>query len=236
MTAESRKPAVTSTRRERKAQRTRHRILDAARALFESQPYEDVKMDDISEQVDLSRATLYNYFGSKEAIYFEIGVQGLRQIHERQRNAITGDGSGLEKLLVLSEDALRRLIEEPIIPEIIRKYLVANSQAETPSHVVVGRMMKGEEVEDAYSVILASFLEGMREFEETWVAVIRKGYDDGSIRHELSPEQLTHLLFMVILGMIDRINLERIVLGQLKLTNEHIVQLTVDLIRKYLTH
>ena len=236
MTAESTKPAVTSTRRERKAQRTRHRILDAARELFENQPYEDVKMDDISEQVDLSRATLYNYFGSKEAIYFEIGVQELRRMQKSQRNAISGDGSGLEKLLVLSEDALRRLIEETIISEIIRKYLVANAQAETPSHVVVGRMSKGEEVEDAYSVILASFLEGMREFEETWVAVIRKGYDDGSIRHDLSPEQLTHLLFMVILGMIDRINLERIVLGQLKLTNEHIIPLTVDMIRKYLTN
>jgi len=236
MTTESRSPAVTSTRRERKAQRTRQRILDAARELFEGQPYDDVKMDDISEQVDLSRATLYNHFGSKEAIYFEIGVQGLGRIHERQRSAITGDGSGLEKLLVLSEDVLRRLIEEPIIPEIIRKYLVANAQAETPSHVVVGRMIKGEEVEDAYSVILASFLEGMREFEETWVAVIRKGYDDGSIRHDLSPEQLTHLLFMIILGMIDRINLERIVLGLLKLNNEHIIQLTVDMIRKYLTN
>ena len=236
MTAESRKPTVMSTRRERKAQRTRNRILDAAKTLFENQPYENVKMEDISEQVDLSRATLYNYFGSKEAIYFEIGVQEMRRMRKSQRNAITGDGTGLEKLLVLSEDALRRLIEEPIISEIIRRYLVANAQAETPSHVVVGRMIEGEEVEDAYSVILASFLEGMREFEETWVAVIREGYDDGSIRHDLSPEQLTHLLFMVILGMIDRINLEKIVLGQLKLTDEHIVQLTVDMIRKYLTN
>jgi AcrR family transcriptional regulator len=234
MTTESKKPSVTLTRRERKAQRTQQRILDAARELFESRPYDDVKMDDISERVDLSRATLYNYFGSKEAIYFGIGIQGLRQMHEKQRSAISRNDSGLEQILTLSEDALRHHFEQPIIHEIIRQYLVANAQAETPSHIVIAKIAAGEEVGDTYSVILASFLGEMREFEETWVEVIKKGYDDGSIRHELNPEQLTHFLFMVILGMIDRVNLEGIVIRQLGLSNEHIISLTVNLIRRSL--
>ncbi len=234
MTLHSKKPSARTTRRERKAQQSRQRILDAARELFESRPYDDVKMDDISERVDLSRATLYNYFGSKEAIYFGIGVQGLRQMHERQRSAILRNGSGLEQILTLSEDALMYLFEQPIAHEIIRQYLVANAQAETPSHVVIAKMAAGEEVKDTYSLILASFLGEMREFERTWVEVIKKGYGDGSIRHELSPEQLTHFLFMVILGMIDRVNLEGIVLRQLGLSNERIISLTVDLIRKSL--
>jgi len=234
MTSHPRKTAARTTRRERKAQRSRQRILDAARELFESRPYDDVKMDDISERVDLSRATLYNYFGSKEAIYFGIGIQGLRQMHERQRFAISGDETGLEQILTLSEDALRYLFEQPIIHEIIRQYLVANAQAETPSHVIISRIAAGEEVGDAYSMILASFLGEMREFEETWVEVIETGYDDGSIRHELNPEQLTHFLFMVILGMIDRVNLEGIMLRRLELSNERIISLTVQLIRRSL--
>jgi AcrR family transcriptional regulator len=234
VTLYSKKFATKTTRRERKAHRSRQRILDAARELFESHPYDDVKMDDISERVDLSRATLYNYFGSKEAIYFGIGIQGLMQMHERQRSAISRNGSGLDQILTLSGDALRYLFEQPIIHEIIRQYLVANAQADTPSHVVIAKMAAGEEVGDTYSVILASFLGEMREFEETWVEVIEKGYDDGSIRHELNPEQLTHFLFMIILGMIDRVNLEGIVLQQLELTNERVISLTVNLIRRSL--
>ena len=235
MTTENRKTAGILTRRERKAQRTRQRILDMAQELFENQPYDDVKMDDISEYVDLSRATLYNYFGSKEAIYFEIGLQRLRQMNERQMNAVKGEGSGLDKLLTLSGDAMRYLIEEPLIPEIIRRYLVANAQAKIPSHVVIGRMNVGNDEEDTQSSILASFLQGMREFEELWVTVIEKGHKDGSIQLNLDSEKLTHYLFMVILGMIDRINLEKVVLQRLKFSNEKIIQQTVDMISKHLT-
>ena len=209
-------------------------ILDAARELFESRPYENVKMDDISEKVDLSRATLYNYYGNKEAIYFSIGIRILRQVHERQKSLISRNSSGLDQILTLSEDTLRNLFEQPLIHEIMRQYLIVNTQAETPSHIVLSKMAAGEEVKDTYALILASFLSEMREFEETWVEAIRKGYDDGSIHHELNPEQLTHFLFMIILGMIDRVSLEGIVLEQLGLYNERIILLTVDLIKRFL--
>jgi len=62
------KTGAKLTRRERKTLRTRQEILDAARELFDKNPYDDVTMDDIAEQADLSRATLYNHFNSKEDI------------------------------------------------------------------------------------------------------------------------------------------------------------------------
>ena len=229
------KNSVNYSRRERKAQRTRKRILDVARELFESQSYDDVKMDDISDHVDLSRATLYNYFGSKEAIYFEIGVQGLHQMNQAQLKDITEDAPGLELLIKLCEDAMRYLIGDPIMPEIIRRYLISNAQARTPSHMIVESIRRGDAVEDTYSIILASFLQGMREYEGAWIKVIEKGYSDGSITLDKDIEKLSHYLFMVILGMIDRIALERIVLRKIGYTDEQIIQDTINMIRKYLT-
>ena len=229
------KKSIKSSRRERKAQRTRRRILEVARELFESQLYDDVKMDDISEEADLSRATLYNYFGSKEAIYFEIGVQGLHQMNQAQLMDISEDAPGLDLLLKLCEDAMRYLIGDPIMPEIIRRYLISNAQARTPSHMIVESISRGDKVEDTYSIILASFLQGMREYEKAWIKVIEKGYSDGSITHDTDMEKLSHFLFMVILGMIDRIALERIVLRKIGYTDEQIIQDTVSMIRRYLT-
>jgi AcrR family transcriptional regulator len=225
---------IKLSRRERKAQRVRQRILDSARELFENQTYDDVKMDDISERVDLSRATLYNYFGSKEALYFEIGIQNLRSLHDGQKKVILQEASGINQINALCEDILTSLFEQPILHEIMRQYLLANAQAETPSHEVLRKIEEGEKVEPSTSVILASFLREMRVFEETWVDAIKRGCEDSSIQHELEAEQLTHFLFLIILGIVDRVDLERVMLQHMGLNIERIKSLTVNLVQKYL--
>ncbi|MBL7118431.1 TetR/AcrR family transcriptional regulator [Candidatus Bathyarchaeota archaeon] len=221
-----------ATRRERKAQQTRQLILDASKELFSSHPYEDVKMDDIAEQADLSRATLYNYYPSKETIYFEIGIQNLREICERQRTAITPESSGLEQIVRLSEDIMKGLFEEPLDHEIMRHFLVTNSQSKTPADETLKKMEKGEEAGDPSDIILARYLQKIRVFEKIWEEAIELGFRDGSIRHDLKTDQLTHFLFMIISGIIDRVHLERIPLEKMNLPVERIVTLTIDLIRK----
>lgn len=225
---------IRSSRRERKAQRVRQRILDSARELFESRIYDDVKMDDISEHVDLSRATIYNYFGSKEALYFEIGIQSLKFLHDRQRKVVLQEAFGLNQIIALCEDILTSLFEQPILHQIMRQYLIANAQTETPSHEVLRKIEEGQKMEPSTSVILASFLREMRVFEETWVDAIKLGYEDGSIRQELEAEQLSHFLFLVILGIVDRVDLERVMLQHIGLNIDRVKSLTVDLILKYL--
>jgi AcrR family transcriptional regulator len=46
----------------------REAILKASRRLFSSAGYEAVKMEDIAAKAKVSRATLYNYFPSKESL------------------------------------------------------------------------------------------------------------------------------------------------------------------------
>jgi len=220
------------TRRERKALQTRQLILDAARELFDKHPYEDVKMDDISERADLSRATLYNYYNSKEAIYFEIGIQSFRHMSERQKAIITSESSGLDQIVKLSEETLRGLFEQPLIQEIIRRFLVTNSKVETSAEVILKKMELGEEVEDPSAIILARFLHEIRVFEKIMKDAIERGFEDGTIRHDLNTDQLTHFLFMIISGIFDRVHLERVPLKNLNLSVERIITMTVDLIRK----
>ncbi len=54
--------------RDRKKQEQRHRIIQAAAALFAEQGLDSTTMDDIASAADVSVATVYNYFGTKGAL------------------------------------------------------------------------------------------------------------------------------------------------------------------------
>ena len=59
-------------RRERKAQATRHRVLDAAEALFVRDGYAATTMTAIAEAADVAVQTVYAVFGTKRSILAEL--------------------------------------------------------------------------------------------------------------------------------------------------------------------
>ena len=59
------KPAKKSRRRTRKNGSTRQRIVDAARAHFFSHGFRSVTMDDLAEELAISKKTLYAHFPGK---------------------------------------------------------------------------------------------------------------------------------------------------------------------------
>lgn len=61
-------------RRERKKEETRSSIIDCAIDLFKEKGFQETSMEEIAEKVDVSKATLYNYFQDKGSIlvaYFQ---------------------------------------------------------------------------------------------------------------------------------------------------------------------
>ncbi len=59
----------TTARREREKQQRRESIVDAAEKLFFSKGYDDVSLDDIAQEAELNRATIYLYFEKIKRIY-----------------------------------------------------------------------------------------------------------------------------------------------------------------------
>src|SRR5260221_11598936 len=69
---DEKKRAYHSRVRQRQAEETRQRILEAARSLFESQGYAATTLEAIAEQALVSPKTLGAVFGSKRALLAEV--------------------------------------------------------------------------------------------------------------------------------------------------------------------
>lgn len=62
------------SRRERKKQETRQRLLECAWQLFQEKGYDDTTVEDITEAADVAKGTFFNYFETKQAILDEIAL------------------------------------------------------------------------------------------------------------------------------------------------------------------
>jgi len=68
--------------REQKKAATREALIDAARRLFAEQGVDVTTMDDIAAAATISRTSVFNYFGYKEALLVELGARYVQQIAE----------------------------------------------------------------------------------------------------------------------------------------------------------
>jgi len=85
-------------RREREKEQRRNDIFTAAEKLFLSRGYDDVSMNDIAQEVELSKATLYLYFDNKDELFFAIVLRGTRILNSMIRENVKKAKSGINKV------------------------------------------------------------------------------------------------------------------------------------------
>lgn len=65
-----------------KKERTRDRLIDAAKSLVEERSDEKISIQDITHRADVGLGTFYNYFDNKQAIYEAVLVQMRARFEE----------------------------------------------------------------------------------------------------------------------------------------------------------
>lgn len=70
--------------RERKKHQTRQQIWESARQLFEERGFEDVTVAEVARAADVSEVTVFNYFPTKEDLFFG----GMQFFEERLIEAV----------------------------------------------------------------------------------------------------------------------------------------------------
>jgi AcrR family transcriptional regulator len=113
--------------RERKKQRTREAIVDAALRLFEERGFDQTTIADIAEAADIAPRTFFGYFPSKEDVVFADFPETLETLGERLRGR-PDEETAIEAIRAWIGGLLeeRGVIEER---ERCRKRVVAESQA-----------------------------------------------------------------------------------------------------------
>jgi TetR/AcrR family transcriptional regulator len=90
-------------RKEREREIRRNDIIDAAERLFFSNDYENITMNDIAEEAEMARGTLYQYFKNKDDIYAAIAIRAAKIIGESFKELLTKDQKGIEKMRSICE-------------------------------------------------------------------------------------------------------------------------------------
>lgn len=88
-------------RRLRERQRRIEGILDAAKVVFLSKGFSSATMNDIADESELSRRTLYHYFRSKEEVSLAAAELTLEQLLASIRERVSGEETGIRKLIVM---------------------------------------------------------------------------------------------------------------------------------------
>ncbi len=88
-------------RRERRKEQTRHTIISTTLELFRKQGIESTSMEQIAEESDIAKATLYKYFPNKEAIAAAYMHEAVRQKIAETDRLITENADTRSRLLAL---------------------------------------------------------------------------------------------------------------------------------------
>jgi TetR/AcrR family transcriptional regulator len=173
------------SRRDKEKKAHEAEIIAAAEKLFFRQGFDNVSMDQIAAQAEFSKRTLYQYFSSKEDLYFAVALKAFRQLFAYCREAIEKGKNGFEKIR-LSFLAYYRFYKD--FPEAFRlmNYLGYVKKGDTP-------MLKEWMQFDDYMFQAMSSL-----FEQ--------GRQDGSLRSDLDASKAAYAVAFITTGFFHQLS------------------------------
>ena len=98
---ESNKKNEKISRKERETQLRRQIILEAAEKMFLSEGYEETTMDEIANEAEFSKGTVYKYFVSKDELYIAIGSKAYDLIIKYTKDFIEKEEPGMKQLMAI---------------------------------------------------------------------------------------------------------------------------------------
>jgi AcrR family transcriptional regulator len=176
MTARTTSPGL----RERKKERTRLAIAQTARRLFGERGFEEVTVADVARAADVSEATVFNYFPTKEDLFYS----GLEAFEEELLAAVRDRAPG-ESVLT----AFGRFILEP------RGLLAASDPEAAERHAAITRTIA------ASPALLARERRILAQYTESLAGEI--GAETGAEADAVEPRVAANALIGVHRALLD---------------------------------
>lgn len=157
-------------------------ILDSAEKLFVEKGYADTSINDIAEDADFGRTSIYQYFGGKEEIYLRVLERYTDQLTDRVR-AAAATAETVRDMVTSFLEVLRRFIKEK--PAFFALYFIQRYQVEPrlPAELKTELNSRRRMLENVF-----------RDF-------YRRGIEKGEVR-DIGAKDASNLFFAQIMGMM----------------------------------
>jgi len=175
--------------RERKKARLRQQIIDTSIRLFRKHGYENTRVEDIVQILEISQPTFFRYFPSKDAVLREVGRRGFSCIKEHLETELSSMAREVESDRPLWRAVVLSGAMDPVrSPEMRRPEEIAVSLLRE----ILAEGQKRGEITKAFPVAhLAEFMEGL------YTTVVRRWAVDLSGPHSLSERVRSALAFFL---------------------------------------
>src|SRR4029077_761858 len=100
-------------------QATEHRILEAARKVFQSKGMHGARMQDIADSAGINKALLHYYFRNKEQLFESIFKEALEKFLPVLRELVESDFPLGKKIKSFVDGYTDVLLENPFLPAFI---------------------------------------------------------------------------------------------------------------------
>ena len=101
------------TRHDRRRERTRAAILDAAERSFTSVGFAGSRIEDIAEEADVAVGSIYGHFGNKDGLWSALAERALERFDAYLQQAYQDEWTPLEQVVACGDAYLRFHAEHP---------------------------------------------------------------------------------------------------------------------------
>lgn len=174
-------------RREREKEQRQQAIVDAAEQVFFTKGYENATMDEVAEQAELSKGTLYLYFKNKNDLYHAIVCRGMDILYDLFVENSAGLESGVRKIEAVGRsyiDFFKRY------PDYFNALLHQEIQ-----HIEGGDIEDNPHIQKCQEK--GNLIFGLIQ------EAVREGIKDGSIRPDVDPVMVSIILWGHATGILQ---------------------------------
>ncbi|PJI10489.1 MULTISPECIES: TetR/AcrR family transcriptional regulator [Clostridium] len=152
----------------------RNRIIKAAKALFEANGIEKVKMDDVAKVADMSKSTLYVYFKSKDEILNYISLEAMIYFYKELEKKLSNEVYSIhDKYMAICDVMVEFKAHYPLNYQVIMKELYVEDKyvkkndilhkiydtGEKINHLIIDTLMRDEIYDNEQEMIRKIFLQ-----------------------------------------------------------------------------
>jgi TetR/AcrR family transcriptional regulator len=195
-------------RKEREREMRRNDIVDAAEKLFFSRGYENVTMDDIAKELEMSRAALYLSFKNKEDIYAAIAIRASKIVSLMFQGLNQKGKTGIEKIRF-------------VVTTYYEFYKQYTGYYMAYYHTGMFNVNGSPDLEELKSIRSNSF--------SAVVGAVKEGMKDGTIRDDIDPEAATLIMLSMSNNALNLSPDTRMYMENYGLTQEKLYERTLEM-------